>query len=85
MTRLLISSNKIIIGMTNEFPNASADQTFMNRLINDVDQDEHELNKLQIEMLQKSEETQFHPRWVIAIDDVINEKCLRHNSIGCVD
>lgn len=73
LTGLLISPNKTIAGMTNEFPNAS-DQSCLNRFINDVDWDEQELNRLRIEMLQKNEDTQFHPKGVIAIDDVLIEK-----------
>lgn len=73
LSGLMISPNKTIAGMTSEFPNAS-DQSCLNRFITEVDWDEKELNRVRIEMLQEQEETKFHPKGVIAIDDVLLEK-----------
>ena len=73
LTGLIILPNKTVAGMTNEFPNAS-DQSCLNRFLTEVDWDARELNRLRIEMLQKNEETKFHPMGVIAIDDVLIEK-----------
>jgi hypothetical protein len=73
LTGLLISNNKTVSGMTNEMPNAS-DQSCLNRFINNVDWDVKEINNARIAWLQKFDDTKFHERGVIALDDVLIDK-----------
>ena len=73
LTGLMICGNKTISGMTNEQPNAS-DQSCLNRFMTEVDWDASELNKKRIEWLQESDDTKFHERGIIALDDVLIEK-----------
>ena len=73
LTGLMIADNKTIDGMTNEMPNAS-DQSCLNRFMTEVDWDHVAMNKARIDWLQQSDDTKFHERGVIAIDDVLLEK-----------
>ncbi len=73
LTGLMISQNKTVAGMTDEMPNAS-DQSCLNRFLTEVEWDEHAVNEARIEWLQQSDDTKFHPRGVIAIDDVLLDK-----------
>src|SRR5215469_3443776 len=73
LTGLMISENKTVAGMTNEMPNAS-DQSCLNRFLTEVDWDENAMNKARIDCLQQFDDTKFHERGVIALDDVLLEK-----------
>ena len=73
ITGLMISENKTITGITDEMPNAS-DQSTLNRFLTEVEWDEKAMNQKRIEWLQQSEDTKFHPRGIIALDDVLLEK-----------
>jgi len=73
LTGLMISENKTISGMTNEMPNAS-DQSCLNRFLTEVDWDHEAVNKARIDWLQQFEDTKFHERGIIALDDVLLEK-----------
>jgi Transposase DDE domain. len=73
LTGLMISENKTIAGMTAEMPNAS-DQSCLNRFLTEVEWDEHAVNQARIDWLQQFDDTKFHPRGVIAIDDVLLDK-----------
>jgi hypothetical protein len=73
LTGLMISDNKTISGMTNEMPNAS-DQSCLNRFLTEVDWDEKAMNEARIEWLQQFDDTKFHERGIIALDDVLLEK-----------
>ena len=73
ITGLMIAENKTITGMTNEMPNAS-DPSCLNRFLTEVDWDEEAMNKARIDWLQQFDDTQFHERGIIAIDDVLLEK-----------
>jgi hypothetical protein len=72
-TGLMIAQNKTVAGMTAEMPNAS-DQSCLNRFLTEVEWDAQAMNKKRIEWLQQFDDMQFHPRGVIAIDDVLLEK-----------
>ena len=76
-TGLMIATNKTVAGMTEEMPNAS-DQSCLNRFLNDVAWDEKEMNQKRIDWLQQFDDMKFHPRGVIAIDDVLLEKSGKH-------
>ncbi len=69
----MIADNKTIAGMTDEMPNAS-DQSCLNRFLTEVEWDEHVVNEARIEWLQQFDDTKFHPRGIIAIDDVLLDK-----------
>jgi len=73
LTGLMISENKTVAGMTHEMPNAS-DQSCLNRFLTEVDWDHDAMNKARIEWLQQFDDTKFHERGVIALDDVLLEK-----------
>jgi hypothetical protein len=76
-TGLMIAPNKTITGMTSEMPNAS-DQSCLNRFLTEVEWDAQEMNKKRIEWLQQFDDMKFHPRGVIALDDVLLEKSGKH-------
>jgi hypothetical protein len=69
----MISENKTITGITDNMPNAS-DQSCLNRFLTEVEWDEQEMNQKRIEWLQQYDDTKFHPRGIIALDDVLLEK-----------
>jgi hypothetical protein len=73
VTGLMISDHKTIDGMTKEMPNAS-DQSCLNRFLTEVDWDHEKMNKARIDWLQQFDDTKFHERGVIALDDVLLEK-----------
>jgi hypothetical protein len=73
LTGLMIATNKTIDGMTKEMPNAS-DQSCLNRFFTEVDWHHEKMNKKRIEWLQQFDDTKFHERGVIALDDVLLEK-----------
>ena len=73
ITGLMISDNKTITGITANMPNAS-DQSTLNRFLTEVEWDEKEMNQKRIEWLQQFGDTKFHPRGIIALDDVLLEK-----------
>jgi hypothetical protein len=73
LTGLMISDNKTVAGMTVEMPNAS-DQSCLNRFLTEVEWDETALNEARIEMMQQSEDTRFHDRGVIGLDDALIDK-----------
>jgi len=73
VTGLMISPNKTIDGMTQEMPNAS-DQSCLNRFLTAVDWDHEAVNDARIDWLQQFDDTKFHERGVIALDDVLLEK-----------
>ena len=73
LTGLMISENKTVSGMTNEMPTAS-DQSCLNRFLTEVDWDHEAMNKARIDWLQQFDDTKFHERGVIALDDVLLEK-----------
>jgi len=73
LTGLMIAENKTISGMTAEMPNAS-DQSCLNRFLTEVDWDHEAVNQARIDWLQQFEDTKFHERGVIAIDDVLLDK-----------
>lgn len=73
VTGLMIAENKTVAGMTTEMPNAS-DQSCLNRFLTEVEWDEQAMNKARIHWLQQFEDTQFHDRGIIALDDVLIEK-----------
>ena len=73
LTGLMISENKTIDGMTKEMTNAS-DQSCLNRFLTEVDWDHDAMNQARVDWLQQFDDTKFHPRGVIAIDDVLLEK-----------
>ena len=73
LTCLMISVNKTVAGMTDEMPNAS-DQSCLNRFLTEVEWDEIAMNEARIEWLQQFDETKFHDRGVIAIDDSLLAK-----------
>lgn len=73
LTGLMIADNKTVAGMTSEMPNAS-DQSCLNRFLTEVEWDEHAVNKARIDWLQQFDDTKFHERGIIAIDDVLIEK-----------
>lgn len=73
LTGLMICPNKTITGMTSEQPNAS-DQSCLNRFMTGVDWNAQALNEERIEWLQKFDDTKFHERGIIALDDVLIEK-----------
>ena len=72
-TGLMIADNKTVAGMTQEMPNAS-DQSCLNRFLTEVDWDHESMNQARIDWLQQFDDTQFHERGVIAIDDVLIDK-----------
>jgi len=73
LTGLMISENKTIDGMTKEMPNAS-DQSCLNRFMTEVDWDHEGMNQKRIDWLQQFDDTKFHERGVIALDNVLLEK-----------
>ena len=73
LTGLMIAENKTIDGMTKEMPNAS-DQSCLNRFMTEVEWDHEDMNQKRIEWLQQFDDTKFHDRGVIALDDVLLEK-----------
>lgn len=73
LTGLTISTNKTVAGMTDEMPNAS-DQSCLNRFLTEVVWDERAMNEARIDWLQQFDDTKFHDRGVIAIDDSLIEK-----------
>ena len=73
LTGLMISPNKTIDGMTKEMPNAS-DQSCLNRFLTEVEWDHEDMNQKRIDWLQQFDDTKFHERGVIALDDVLLEK-----------
>jgi hypothetical protein len=73
LTGLMISENKTVTGITDQTASAS-DQSCLNRFLTEADWNAHELNDKRIELMQQSDDTKFHPRGVIAIDDVLIEK-----------
>ena len=73
LTGLMICPNKTITGMTSEQPNAS-DQSCLNRFMTEVDWDARKLNEERIKWLQNFDDTKFHHRGIIALDDVLIEK-----------
>src|SRR5215469_13784 len=77
LTGLMIAENKTVAGMTDEMPNAS-DQSCLNRFLTEVDWDENAMNKARIDWLQQFDDTKFHERGVIALDDVLLEKSGKH-------
>jgi len=76
-TGLMIANNKTVAGMTEEMPNAS-DQSCLNRFLTEVEWDEKAMNQKRIDWLQQFDDMKFHPRGVIAIDDVLLEKSGKH-------
>ena len=70
LTGLIVSHNKTVSGITDQFVGVS-DQSCLNRFLNDVDWDVEALNRRRLEMLQQSEETRYHLKGVIAIDNVL--------------
>jgi hypothetical protein len=70
---LMIADNKTVAGMTDEMPNAS-DQSCLNRFLNEVEWDERAMNEARIQWLQQFDDTKFHPRGIIPIDDVMVDK-----------
>jgi hypothetical protein len=77
LTGLMISEKKTVTGMTNDMPNAS-DQSCLNRFLTEVDWDAQELNQARIDWLQQFDDTKFHERGIIAIDDVLIDKSGKH-------
>jgi len=73
LTGLMIAENKTIDGMTQEMPNAS-DQSCLNRFLTEVDWDHDAMNQARVEWLQQFDDTKFHERGIIALDDVLLEK-----------
>ncbi len=73
LTGLMISGNKTVAGMTEELPDAS-DQSCLNRFMTEVDGDVEAINEARIEMMRQSENTRFHKRGVIGLDDVLVDK-----------
>jgi len=73
ITGLMISDNKTVAGMTDEMPNAS-DQSCLNRFLTEVEWDEQAMNQARIDWHQKFEDTKFHSRGIIPIDDVLVDK-----------
>ena len=73
LTGLMISDNKTVAGMTSELTHAS-DQSCLNRFLTEVEWDENAVNEARIEMMQQSEDTRFHDRGVIGLDDVLIDK-----------
>jgi len=78
LTGLMISENKTVAGMTSEMPNASdqslSESVFQQALLTEVDWDHDAVNKARVAWLQQFDDTKFHPRGVIAIDDVLIDK-----------
>ena len=73
ITGLMIADNKTVSGMTNEMPNAS-DQSCLNRFLTEVDWDGNAMNQARIDWLQQFDDTKFHERGIIALDDVLIDK-----------
>ena len=73
VTGLMIADNKTVAGMTEQMPNAS-DQSCLNRFLTEADWDEHAVNDARIDWLQQFDDTKFHEKGVIAIDDMLVEK-----------
>lgn len=73
LTGLMIAQNKTVAGMTSEMPNAS-DQSCLNRFMTEVEWDVDAVNKARIEWLQQFDDTRFHERGVIGLDDVLIDK-----------
>ena len=73
LTGLMIAENKTVTGMTSEMPNAS-DQSCLNRFLTEVEWDANAVNKARIDWLQQFDDTKFHSRGVIPIDDVLLDK-----------
>ena len=70
ITGLIMSENKTITGITDDFPDAP-DQSCKNRFLTSADWDVNALNEARIQWLQTSEDTAFHPKGIIALDDVL--------------
>jgi hypothetical protein len=73
LTGLMVSPNKTITGMTYEHPTAS-DQSCLNRFMTSVEWDVDALNEDRINYLQQFEDTKFHERGTIALDDLLIAK-----------
>ena len=73
LTGLMIAKNKTITGMTSELTNAS-DQSCLNRFLTEVEWDENAVNEARIDWLQQFDDTRFHDRGVIGLDDVLIDK-----------
>jgi len=73
LTGLMIADNKTVAGMTDEMPNAS-DQSCLNRFLTEVEWDEQAMNEMRIKMHQQSDDTKFHARGIIPLDDVLIAK-----------
>ena len=73
LTGLMIAENKTVTGMTSELPNAS-DQSCLNRFLTEVEWDENAVNEARIDWLQQFDDTRFHDRGVIGLDDVLIDK-----------
>jgi len=56
------------------FPLSASDQSCLNRFLTEVDRDVDAVNDVRIEMMQLSEDTRFHGRGVIGLDDVLLDK-----------
>lgn len=70
LTGLIVSQNKTVSGITDQFVGVS-DQSCLNRFLNEVDWDVEALNRRRLELLQQSEDTRYHSNGVIAIDNVL--------------
>jgi len=70
LTGLIIAPKKNVSAINREFA-ATTDQSCLNRWLTGADWDEEALNWQRIEWLQKSRETRFGKRGVIALDNVL--------------
>jgi hypothetical protein len=73
LTGLTIVERKTINAISNECVD-SPDQSCLNRFMNHAKWDHEQLNTERIAMMQEDEDTQFHRRGVVGIDDVLVDK-----------
>lgn len=70
LTGLMVAQRKSVLGIADEFPDA-ADQSCLNRYLNEVYWDEYALNQRRLDLLQRDPTMRYSSQGVIAIDNVL--------------
>lgn len=71
LTGLLVCRRKTVAQINREFVMNQADQSNLNRWLNEADWSEQELNNERLKLLQQDPDTRYSDRGVIAIDNVL--------------
>ncbi len=70
LTGLLVAPRKNVSAITREFAQAP-DQSCLNRHLTEVAWDVQQLNQRRLDLLQQADDTRYHPRGVIALDNTL--------------